>query len=197
MKGMRGALTSPFPLTNAIMQRLIRRWNRPGGYRQVFSIAFPLILSTGTWSVQHFVDRIFLAWYSPETIAASGPAGFLNFTLISLFTGTVGFVAVFVAQYYGAGKLHRIGPVLWQSLYISIIGGIFLLSLIPVSSSFFNFVGHDPLVRFHEIRYFNILCLGGFPVIAASAFSPVWEGHGPSCGSTRYPHWPTSFSIMH
>ncbi len=35
-------------------------------------MAVPLILSTGVWSVLHFVDRMFLAWYSPEAIAAAG-----------------------------------------------------------------------------------------------------------------------------
>ncbi len=66
------------------MQSLRKRWNSDGGYREVLVIAIPLILSTATWSVQHFVDRMFLTWYSPETIAAAMPAGMLNFTLISI-----------------------------------------------------------------------------------------------------------------
>ncbi|MFC1531834.1 hypothetical protein ACFL7M_00490 [Thermodesulfobacteriota bacterium] len=61
------------------------RWTTDGGYRQVLVIAIPLILSTGAWSVQHFVDRMFLSWYSPETIAAAMPAGILSFTVMSLF----------------------------------------------------------------------------------------------------------------
>lgn len=161
-----------------MMQRFFKRWAQPGGYGQVLTIAFPLILSTGTWSVQHFIDRMFLAWYSPETIAASAPAGFLNFTLSALFIGTVGFVGVFVAQYYGARRLNRIGPALWQGLYLSVIGGIFLLCLIPLSPSFFQFVGHAPSVRAYEIQYFNILCIGGFPAIAGSAFSGFFTGLG-------------------
>ena len=57
------------------MQNLKTRWNDPGGYREVLVIAIPLILSTATWSIQHFVDRMFLTWYSPEAIAAAMPAG--------------------------------------------------------------------------------------------------------------------------
>ena len=70
------------------MLRLKNRWNTEGGYREVLVIAIPLILSTATWSVQHFVDRMFLTWYSPETIAAAMPAGMLSFTMISVFMGT-------------------------------------------------------------------------------------------------------------
>ncbi len=87
--------------------RLIRyirtRRSAESGYREVLAVAFPLIMSTGAWSIQHFVDRMFLTWYSPETVAASMPAGMLNFVVMSLFIGTASYVGTFVAQYYGAG----------------------------------------------------------------------------------------------
>ena len=35
------------------------RWRADGGYREFLQIAFPLILSTASWSIQHFVDRVF------------------------------------------------------------------------------------------------------------------------------------------
>ena len=94
------------------MPFLKNRWNSVGGYREVLVVAIPLILSTATWSIQHFVDRMFLTWYSPETIAAAMPAGMLSFTVISIFMGTAGYVSTFVAQYHGARRFHRIGPLL-------------------------------------------------------------------------------------
>ena len=95
------------------LEALRKRWHGEGGYRQFLVIAFPLILSTGALSVQHFVDRMFLSWYSPEAIAAAMPAGMLNFCIMSLFIGTAGYVNTFVAQYFGAGQKHRIGPAVW------------------------------------------------------------------------------------
>jgi MATE family multidrug resistance protein len=89
------------------MQQIKDRWIIDGGYRELFVIAIPLIFSTATWSVQHFVDRMFLAWYSPEAIAAAMPAGMLSFTIISLFMGTAGYVNTFVAQYFGAKRYHN------------------------------------------------------------------------------------------
>lgn len=139
------------------MQYLKNRWNRDGGYREVLVVAVPLILSTATWSVQHFVDRMFLTWYSPETIAAAMPAGMLNFTIISLFMGTAGYVSTFVAQYYGAGRYHRIGPAIWQGIYISLFGGLFLLCVIPLAEPAFRLIGHSPEIQQHEVIYFQIL----------------------------------------
>jgi len=160
------------------MQYLKKRWTREAGYREVLVIAFPLILSTGAWSVQHFVDRMFLSWYSPEALAASMPAGILFFSLMSLFIGTASYVSTFVAQYYGAKRYHRIGPALWQGLYISLVGGFALVCLIPIAEPIFTLVGHDPLVQRHEVTYFQILCFGGFPVIASAAISGFFAGRG-------------------
>jgi MATE family multidrug resistance protein len=158
------------------MQSLRKRWNSDGGYREVLVIAIPLILSTATWSVQHFVDRMFLTWYSPETIAAAMPAGMLNFTLISIFMGTAGYVSTFVAQYHGGGHYHRIGPALWQGIYISLFGGLVLLCVIPLAEPAFRLIGHSPLIQKHEVIYFQILCLGGGAYIGSYALSGFFSG---------------------
>jgi len=157
---------------------LKKAWHGEGGWREVLVLAFPLILSTGSWAVQHFVDRMFLTWYSPEAIAAAMPAGILNFTLMSFFIGTASYVSTFVAQYHGAGMRHRIGPVLWQGIYFSMLGGVLVLCLIPLAAPVFDLVGHDEAVRRNEIVYFQVLCLGGFPVIASSALSGLFTGLG-------------------
>lgn len=157
---------------------LAKRWACEAGYRSVLSIAVPLILSTGAWSILHFVDRMFLTWYSPEAIAAAMPAGMLNFTIMSLFLGTAGYVSTFVAQYHGSGQHQRIGPVLWQGIYIAVAGGILHLLLIPLAGPIFRFVGHEPLVQEYEIVYFQVLCLGATPAIASSAIAGFFSGRG-------------------
>ena len=121
------------------MKMMKELWSRQGGYREVLSTAFPLILSTSAWTLQQFVDRVFLTWYSPAAIAASMPAGILNFTFVSLFMGTVSYVTTFIAQYHGARLNGRIGPVLWQSVYFRILcaGSLFPI-LNSALSGFFS-----------------------------------------------------------
>ena len=160
------------------MQYFKKRWKSEGGYREFLVIAVPLILSTGAWSVQHFVDRMFLSWYSAEAIAAALPAGILNFCIMSLFIGTASYVSTFVAQYHGAERHHRIGPVLWQAIYVSAFGGIVLICMIPFAQPIFSLVDHDPLTQRYEIEYFRILCLGAGPAIAATALSGFFSGKG-------------------
>jgi len=144
----------------------------------VLVIAVPLILSTASWSVQHFVDRMFLAWYSAEAIAAAMPAGMLHFSVVSIFMGTAGYVSTFVAQYYGAKNYRRIGPALWQGVYVSFIGGLVLLCLIPYAQSIFSLVGHDVKIQHQEVVYFQILCFGGGFFNASYALSGFFSGRG-------------------
>jgi MATE family multidrug resistance protein len=160
------------------MQHLKNRWKSEGGYREVLVVAIPLILSTATWSVQHFVDRMFLTWYSPEAIAAAMPAGMLNFSMVSIFMGTAGYVTTFVAQYYGARQFHRIGPALWQGVYVSLLGGLAIVCAIPFAEPVFSLVGHSPLVQQNEVAYFKILCLGGGAYAASYALSGFFSGRG-------------------
>lgn len=154
------------------------RMKNDGGYRDILTIAIPLIFTTGSWAVQNFIDRMFLNWYSTEAMAASMPAGNLNFTLVSLFMGTASYVGTFVAQYYGSDQNKMAGPVLWQGLYISILSGVIIMLFIPFSDAIFGLVGHEKTVREYESVYFGILCLGAIPLVASSAMSGFFSGIG-------------------
>jgi MATE family multidrug resistance protein len=165
-------------ILQTIRQKLTHRWRCESGYREILVLAIPLILSSSAWTIQHFVDRMFLTWYSPESIAAAMPAGILNFAVMSFFIGTAGYVSTFVAQYYGAQRYEQIGPALWQGIYLSILGGIVFLLLIPLAEPFFRYVGHDQAVQDCEIIYFQVLCFGAVPVIASSTMSSFFAGRG-------------------
>ncbi len=161
-----------------MIQKIKHRWHCRGGYREVLVIAIPLILSTSAWSIQHFIDRMYLTWYSPETIAACMPASILNFTLLSFFIGTASYVGTFVAQYFGAKMYEQIGKAVWQGIYFSLIAMLVLFIFIPLSDPIFEFVGHDTEIRKLESQYFMILCMGAFFPVASSAISGFFSGLG-------------------
>ncbi len=162
----------------SFLQQIKQRWHIEGGYRELLIIAFPLVLSTGAWALQHFFDRMFLTWYSAKVLAAAMPAGVLNFTIMGFFFGTAGYTSTFVAQYFGAGRYHRIGPVLWQGAYIAVIAAVTHLILIPLAGPFFNLIGHEPVVADLEAAYFRMLCLGVGPAVGSMAFSSFYSGRG-------------------
>ncbi|RKX29660.1 MAG: MATE family efflux transporter, partial [Verrucomicrobia bacterium] len=146
--------------------------------RQLLDVAFPLVMSTGSYSVMMFVDRMFLSWYSEEAIAASVPASMLNFSFLTFFMGTVMYTSTFVAQYSGAGRPDRIGTTLWQGLRLALIGGCLLPLLNLVAEPLFSLVGHEPGVQLQEVAYFKILNFVPFFGLLNSAFTCFYSGRG-------------------
>jgi MATE family multidrug resistance protein len=161
-----------------VVKYLKNRWKIEFGYKHILIVAFPLILSTGSWSIQQFIDRMFLSWHSEEALAAAMPAGILNFTFICLFIGTVSYAGTFVSQYVGAREDHKVGIVLWHSFYLSLFGAIILLLIAPFSDALFSLVGHSEKLQIMESTYFRILCFGGLGPILSAAFAGFFTGQG-------------------
>jgi MATE family multidrug resistance protein len=161
-----------------LIRYLKARWSSEDGYRDFLVVAFPLVLSSATWSIQHFLDRVFLTWYSTEALAASLPAAMTSFIVMAFFLGTAGYVNTFVAQYSGAERPHRVGPSLWQGGYLAVLSGVAGLGCAAGSETLFDFIGHSAAVRGDEIAYFRVLCYGVFPLVLSSSLSCFYSGRG-------------------
>lgn len=152
--------------------------HKPGSYREILSIALPLVISTSSWTFMHFTDRMFLSWYSDDALAAALPAGVTSFAFICFFMGVAGYTSAFVAQYFGSGQLKKIGPVVWQGVFFSLFSGILLLPLIPLSIPLFRFIGHPGRIPELEAVYFRILCYGKTFTLLSAVFSSFFTGLG-------------------
>ena len=100
-----------------------RFWDGPGGAGEVLRVAYPLILAHMSFTLQTFVDRIFLTWYSAEAVAGAVTGLFTTLAVVALFFGTGEYLTTFIAQYLGAGRPARVGPALWQGIYFSLAAG--------------------------------------------------------------------------
>ncbi|MGH6962391.1 MAG: MATE family efflux transporter, partial [Dongiaceae bacterium] len=141
-------------------------------------LAYPLILSNMSFTVQTFVDRLFLTWYSAEALAGAVTALFTVWVLMGLFIGTGEYLTTFVAQYYGARRHARIGAALWQGFYFSLLAGVFVAALSPLAGPVFALAGHAPEIRELEVSYARILMLGAFPVVLMATLSTFFAGRG-------------------
>lgn len=153
-------------------------WTRPCGGWEVLRIALPLVISTGSWSLLLFVDRMLLLWWDQKAMAAAFPAGMLHWTVICFPLGVASYVNTFVAQYYGAERYRRIGLVLGQGVWLGMLATPLLLLLIPLSPLIFRLAGHNAELLPYENVYFQILCLGAGAAVIASAQSSFFTGRG-------------------
>lgn len=162
-----------------ILSRLWSDWHSKSRYWEVSRICVPLVTGMAATTVMEFTDRIFLSHYSVDAISAVVPAGVTAFLLLSLLGGVSGYVSVFIAQYHGSGRPERIGTVLWQGIFFTILSGIFLLLFASTATTpLFTLVGHSPAIRVLEERYFQILCQGGVLYVAAQSLSGFFTGRG-------------------
>ena len=141
-------------------------------------LAGPLILSMTANMLMQFIDGLFLARYSAEAMAAVVPATMAAFCLGSLVTGAVGYTSVLTAQYHGAGQPRRIGSVIWQGLRLSLGAGLLSVGIGFLANPFFTWVGHDPLVRAYEVRYFQIVSFGMIGSFISTAVAGFFAGRG-------------------
>ncbi|MBN2477417.1 MAG: MATE family efflux transporter [Pirellulales bacterium] len=153
-------------------------WARPCGGREVLVLALPLVISTASWTVMNFVDRMFLLWFCEEAMAAAMPAGMLYFTLICFPLGVAMYVNTFVAQYEGAGRPGRIGAVVWQGIRVGVYAMPVFLATIPLAPWIFALAGHDPQVACFEVIYYQVLCFGAVGQVIATSMSSFFSGRG-------------------
>ena len=151
---------------------------KPGGLFQVLSIATPLILASAGHAINLFFDRVMLAKYSRDAVSAALPSGLTSFTISCFFLGVIGYANSFVAQYTGADAEHRVGPSIWQALWLSAVGGIFLASGYFWAEPLFRAMGHTESVQEQEVIYFQILSVFAFVPLMQSALAAFWAGRG-------------------
>jgi MATE family multidrug resistance protein len=154
------------------------RWGRENGYRDVLRVGLPLVVSMGSATIMQFTDRMFLSRYSVQAIAAALPAGLASFLFVAFFLGVVTYVNVFVAQYTGAARPHRVGAALWQGIWFCGLSAVLLALLWFAAPALFGWAGHSPAVRAQEVLYFRILTLGAGVGLLAACLSCFYSGRG-------------------
>lgn len=153
-------------------------WNRPGGGREVLRVAMPLVVSSLSWTVLTFVDRMFLNWVSGTAMAAAFSSSAAWFALLCLPLGICSYANTFVAQYDGARQPERVGLVLWQAVWIALLFTPLVLLAIPLAPPLFALAKHTPEAYTYEVEYFQILCYGGPALLMAQAGSAFYSGRG-------------------
>jgi MATE family multidrug resistance protein len=141
----------------------------------ILRVVIPLILSALSENLMFLIDRIALAYYSVNAMNAAMFGGSLaalyTFSLMSI----AGTTEIFVGQYNGAQKYHKIGSPVWQMIYFTAISLLFIvpigwfanaLNLIP------NYCAKDGVVYQKILTYFCWV-----PALT-SAFTGFFVGRG-------------------
>ncbi len=162
----------------SVSRRLTAALEGPGGLRDVLAIAYPLILGNVSFTLQNFLNRLFLTWYGADAVAGAVTGAFVNWVFLGFFIGTGEYLTTFVAQYLGAGRPRRIGPAMWQGVYFAVLAGLLVLGLRPLLGPVFALAGHAPAVQAYEVSYTRTLAFAALPSVLFATLSSFFAGRG-------------------
>ncbi len=157
-------------LDSALPQNLVQAG------KELLRLALPFIVSSSCTTVQIFIDRIFVSGVNADAVAAAMPTVGYFWTPLALLQFTVLYATVFVAQYLGAGRPERVGPVVWQAIYFAVGCGLLFPLLIPVADLLIESSEHKPAVKLLEHAYFRGLALAALPTLVLAAVNAFFAG---------------------
>jgi MATE family multidrug resistance protein len=161
------------------MLNLLRRlWHQPGGGREVARVALPLVVSSLSWTVMTFVDRVMLKWLSGAAMTAAFSAAMIWFLLLCLPLGICAYANTFVSQYFGDRQHRRIGLSVWQAVWVALGMTPCLLAVNPLAPTLFRFVGHATEIQVEEVRYLQALNWGAGGMLVGQAAAAFYSGRG-------------------
>jgi MATE family multidrug resistance protein len=153
-------------------------WGRPSGGREVLRVAAPLVVSSLSWTIMTFVDRMMLNWVSGTAMAGAFSASVAWFSVICLPLGVCAYANTFVAQYDGAGQRERIGLVVWQAMWVAIGFTPLAIAAYFLAPPLFALADHTAETLAYEVEYFQIMCFAAPPMLIAQAGAAFYSGRG-------------------
>lgn len=146
-----------------------------GSFRELLSIAMPLMLSSFSMMLMLFVDRLLLAHYSTAALNSAVNASTLGWALLFGWVVLANITEVFVAQYHGANQHDRMGEPVWQMLWLALFSSVFFLPMAFWGGEWIY--GSSPQTAM-ERTYIQWMLLFGPTFAAYAALSGFFVGQG-------------------
>ena len=138
---------------------------------EVLRVAVPLMISAGTFSVVLFADRTLLLWHDGASMSASMAAGNLFWVLICLPVGIVSMTGAIISQHIGNHEPEKVGRLLWQSIWLSLMFAPVFLLIGVFARQFFIATGQPEELINLEAIYLRFLMLAAMGIVLETALS--------------------------
>ena len=146
-----------------------------GSVRELWAVAFPLMLSSLCLLVMVFTDRVFLAHFSGEAMNASLTSGTAAWAVMGSFLIVGAMAEVFVAQYNGSRQFDRLGRPVWQMIWFA-LGSVALYLPIGIWGGPLLFRGSGNFAL-ETLSFFWYMVFGfSWPLLAAVSAFFVGQG---------------------
>lgn len=151
---------------------------KPGGYRQLLILAYPVMITMISQTLMGLMDTIMVGRLGTAQLGATGLAGIIIWTFFSFFNGLISSANTFIAQDYGAREYNKIGEKMWHYIYIAILSYIIMLPFSPISRYLLKLIGASPEVEVYGTTYMKIMIYSGIGVFINFTIAGFFRGIG-------------------
>ncbi len=149
-----------------------------GGYREVVSLAFPLVLSMLSQTIMTAVESAFLGHFGTVEQGAAGLAGALLWPLLLSCNWSGIGVQICVAQSIGAQRRADCGAFTWQGMYVSLLAWLFLILAGLGAPLIVQLSAPSPALVVPTVLYLRIELLGSLPGLLNLSLVGFFRGLG-------------------
>ena len=154
--------------------------------RQLWSLAWPMMLSMFFYTLYNLVDAFWVAKLSPEAIAAVSISQITLFAMISLSMGIAVGSAVLMGMSIGAGKSEEAERVLGQGYALSIIAAAIFTTIAYVGREYLLVLsGAYGDIYPLAVPYFTITALGSVFMFLLMSTSTAFNAQGDNFTPTK------------
>lgn len=146
-----------------------------GSLSEVWKVSSSLMISFFSMMAMIFIDRLYLAHYSQEALAAVASSGTIAWGVILFISSITTMSEVFVAQYNGAKKVDALGEPVWQTVWFSFASILFFT---PMALWFTPFLVRIDFFNALEAEYFLWTVLFAPAYALLSGVSGFFIGQG-------------------
>jgi MATE family multidrug resistance protein len=150
-----------------------------GGFREVFGLAAPVVLTQLSATAMGVVDSAMVGRLGPTQLAAVGFGATWLFTVFSLFYGTASGVQTFVSQADGSGRPERGGPWTWQGGWAVVPASLlFVLAIVPWLDDLARWLGPSLEMQAGVVSYTRARLPGEVGLCVFVVLSSFFRGFG-------------------
>lgn len=148
------------------------------GVREVFVLAWPIMVSMLSRTAMTTADSLFVARLGTEPLAAVGLAGVASFVGLAFGMGLLSGLKVVASQTTGAGDHDRARRLVWQGGYLALGVGLAVMALAPLGPVLFPVLGASDAVGELASGYYAVRLLGAPLVFLSWALTGWFQGRG-------------------
>ena len=146
--------------------------------KEVWTIAWPTVLTMTSYTVMQFIDKLMVAKVSPLHLTAASNGGIWSFNAMAFALGVVTVINTFVSQNLGAGRPERGPAYAWAGFWLSIMTWAVILIpwAIALPAIFATLPQHSPELEKLESQYARSLLFGSVILLSSRGLNQYFFG---------------------